>query len=57
MSHWSSRLPSDACREAVAWALTQPSYAAAWRNCERGDWMLWLLARCGCERRKLTLTC
>ena len=57
MSHWSKQLPRDACREAREWASKQPSYAAAWRTCQRGDWMLWLIARLGCDRRKLTLTC
>ena len=57
MSHWSEQLPRDACREAREWASKQPSYAAAWRTCQRGDWMLWLIARLGCDRRKLTLTC
>lgn len=33
------------CREAVDWLATQPSAAEAWRSCERGDWMLWLLGR------------
>jgi len=31
--------------DAVEWARTQPSLAAAWRTCERGDWMLWLAGR------------
>ena len=57
MSHWSKQLPRDACLEAREWASKQPSYAAAWRTCPRGDWMLWLIARLGCDRRKLTLTC
>ena len=57
VSHWSEQLPRDACREAREWASKQPSYAAAWRTCPRGDWMLWLIARLGCDRRKLTLTC
>jgi hypothetical protein len=36
-----------ACSDAIAWADTQPSWAACWKNCERGDWMLWILARAG----------
>jgi len=31
-----------ACDEARTWAATQPDLEAAWTNCERGDWMLWL---------------
>lgn len=33
------------CPEAVKWLAEQPSAAEAWRTCERGDWMLWLLGR------------
>ena len=46
MSHWSRKLQAiGACLDAVEWARTQPSLAAAWRTCERGDWMLWLAGR------------
>lgn len=31
------------CPEAADWAEHQTSPTAAWRSCERGDWMLWLL--------------
>ena len=34
-----------ACGEAIAWCKTQPSKAAAWRSCERGDWMLWVISK------------
>ena len=40
----------NACPDAVEWAKTQPSMKAAWANCERGDWMLWLLAMTKCRR-------
>jgi hypothetical protein len=44
--HWSTALKKlGACAEAVEWAKGQPNYATAWATCERGDWMLWLLAR------------
>lgn len=42
-AHWSTRLPEGACQEAVGWCRTQPSAAAAWRNCPNFCWMLWLL--------------
>jgi len=50
-----------ACGEAVEWAETQPSFAAAWRNCQRGGWMLWLLTHTGCKQgspkhRKIVLS-
>jgi hypothetical protein len=34
-----------ACHEAVEWARTQPDWETLWNNCERGDWMLWLLGK------------
>ena len=44
--HWSRKLHAlGACRDAVEWAATQPSYAEAWETCQRGDWLLWLLGR------------
>jgi len=50
----------NACREAVKWASEQKSAAAAWRDCQRGDWMLWLLGRLSGQsgsaaRKKLVL--
>ena len=43
--HWSEALPSNVCHEALTWARNQPSATVAWRNCKRGDWMLWLLGK------------
>ena len=34
-----------ACTEAVAWASHYSTLSAAWKACERADWMLWLCAR------------
>jgi hypothetical protein len=34
-----------ACKEAKKWAKTQPNLQTAWYNCERPDWMLWLLVK------------
>ena len=33
------------CPEAIVWLRTQPDFETAWANCQRGDWMLWLLGR------------
>jgi hypothetical protein len=45
-AHWSNALVKlRACGEAVEWAKTQPSLAAAWDACERADWLLWLVGR------------
>ena len=51
-----------ACGEAVDWATEQQGTAQAWRDCERGDWMLWLLGKLsgesgGKKREKLVLAC
>jgi len=33
------------CQEAAEWLAQQQSFTQAWRDCQRGDWMLWLLVR------------
>ena len=35
----------DACSEAVKWAKDYPTLQQAWNNCDRGDWMLWLVGK------------
>ena len=37
------------------WAGSHADPVAAWRACDRADWMLWLLARSGADRRTLIL--
>lgn len=39
-----------ACSDAIAW-VGDRDLAAAWAECQRGDWMLWLAARFGVDRR------
>ena len=61
-AHWSDSLPAYACGEAREWCRTQPSLAAAWARCERGDWMLWLIgdrerSAPWSEERKLLAVC
>ena len=34
-----------ACPEAIEWASEQKNQKQAWNDCERGDWMLWLLGK------------
>ena len=54
--HRSEKLSKlNACAEAVKWASTQPSPAAAWKNCQRGDWMLWLAKKLNVDDKKLTM--
>jgi hypothetical protein len=45
--HWTDALVAlDACDEAVEWAHGYDSLEAAWADCQRGDWMLWLAGHC-----------
>ena len=51
----------DACSEAVVWAKEYPTLQKAWDDCERGDWMLWLIGKQSGDpgsksRKKLVLT-
>ena len=52
--HWTEKLREiDACSDAVEWAKDYDTFAEAWQECERGDWMLWLAGRaCGGPRSK-----
>ena len=43
------------CADAVAWYAQYPTLQIAWDACERGDWMLWYLRRCGVDRGRLVL--
>ena len=48
MAHWTGKLKKmDACQEAIDWAKQYPNLQAAWDNCPRADWMLWLAAHQG----------
>ena len=55
-THWSVRLTALGARcEAVIWAKTQPDAATAWRTCRRGDWMLWVAAQAGVDRKRMVM--
>jgi hypothetical protein len=50
----------NACPQALTYLKRQGSYQKAWKRCDRGDWMLWLLGKVldeenKTEFRKLTL--
>jgi hypothetical protein len=34
-----------ACKDATDWAKDYRTLGDAWQNCQRGDWMLWLVAQ------------
>ncbi len=44
----------DACSEAVEW-VGKRGVKTAWRDCKRGDWMLWLAGRLDIDRNLLVL--
>jgi hypothetical protein len=44
-----------ACSDAREYVKTQKSAIAAWENCQRGDWMLWLAKKLNVDDRKLTM--
>lgn len=59
-----------ACVDAITWCNIQKNRSQAWQDCQRGDWMLWLLGHlsgkpesrrrkklvlCACECARLTL--
>lgn len=41
------------CSEAKEWASGYTSAAKAWKECPRGDWMLWLLWKSHVDRRRI----
>ena len=41
------------CDDGLAYCESRASFEEAWRDCERGDWMLWLAAHLKIDRRKL----
>ena len=44
----------NACSEAVEW-VGKRGLMTAWRDCPRGDWMLWLAGRLDIDRKLLVL--
>ena len=38
-------LKFDPCEDAVLWLKEQSNFTQAWNDCQRGDWMLWLLSK------------
>ncbi len=44
----------DACAEAIKW-VNGRSLRKCWQVADRGDWMLWLAARVGVDRKTLVL--
>ena len=51
----------SACKEAIEWGEQYGTIDEAWTNCERGDWMLWLVGKLAGKpasksRKRLVLT-
>jgi hypothetical protein len=49
-------LRHEACSPSLTW-LAGRDLATAWAECGRGDWMLWLAARAGMDRRVVVAAC
>jgi hypothetical protein len=47
---WEQLVQLDACHDAQRW-VGNKSLAVAWKTCKRGDWLLWLAAESGVDRR------
>lgn len=45
----------NACSDALKWLESQKELKSAWENCERGDWMLWLLNKTTNKSDELSL--
>jgi len=46
IEQWIEKLEEfDPCYDAIEWAQIQPDPQTLWNNCERGDWMLWLVGK------------
>lgn len=46
----------DACSESLEWAATQKgSFQDIWDNCQRGDWLLWLLITAKAKHQKMVM--
>ena len=46
MADWKAKLKAlGPCAEAYRWACRYKTFREAWRMCERGDWMWWLMSQ------------
>ena len=45
---------NHACPPSLEW-LKSRTLAEAWEQCERGDWLLWLAAKAGVDRKRLVM--
>jgi hypothetical protein len=45
----------NACRDACTWATGRTVSEDSWLACERGDWLIWIAARLGVDRRLVVL--
>ena len=46
----------EACKDAVEYREQFNTFQEAWKNCQRGDWMLWIAFKLKVNKRTLTLT-
>lgn len=54
MASWQQQLDRmDACDAALEWCADKSTLAEAWRDCQNGDWLLWLLGRSDLRTRRV----
>src|SRR3990167_2456904 len=46
----------NACHKSIKWLSGVDNIQQAWEQCERGDWMLWVLANLKADRKKVVLS-
>lgn len=44
-----------ACPDAVKWLDGRTDPVAAWQECPRGDWMIWIIGKSGVSRQEVVL--
>ena len=44
------------CHLAIKWAKAYDDPCVAWERCDRGDWLLWISAKLGVDRRTIVLS-
>ena len=44
------------CKDSIVFRSQFDTFEQAWKNCPRGDWMLWIASKLGVDKRTLVLT-
>ena len=46
----------NACHKSIKWLSGVDNIQQAWGQCEKGDWLLWVLAKLEADRKKIVLS-